>query len=371
MLQITHIMSNVWTFDDGAYKRFAEFINVISPSMNEVNMAYFLREAWTEKGLDVNTDVMGNIHTAVNNDGKIHVGIIAHMDTIAIQITNILPCGLLQFRSIGLRSHVLLGQPMMVFTEKGIINGVVGFDPTSQYGQPKGLIDDDLWLDIGVLDYDTASIIVSVGDLAVLKPSLNILNKNIISGTGIDDRIGLFVVNECLDYFFDNNPAEVCLHVIGTVQEEIGLRGAEILASQYHLDACFVVDVDYATDTLASHENQMGRLCLGKGVGVHFKSDNNPVLRRLVLDVAEKNDIKYQKSLGRFLYGGTDATPLQLQCGGIATMNINIPCRYMHSPVEMCHKKDVENTIKLLIKTIEYISKNKTTNFIPSIDLYM
>lgn len=358
----------IMRLEDNTFKGLSELINIVSPSMNEVNMASFLRSSWHNKGLSVNTDVMGNIHTSINQDGYIHIGLIAHMDTVAIQITNILPCGLLKFRSIGLRPHVLLGQQVVVLTEKGLINGVIGFDPTSQYGQPKGLIEDDLWLDIGTTDYDKASNKVSIGDLAVLKPTLRAINANIISGTNIDDRIGLFVLNDCLDYFQKNIPSNVCLHFIGTVQEEIGLRGAEILATQYHLDACFIIDVDYATDTLASHESQMGQLCLGKGVGIHVKSDNNPVLRQLAVNVAQNNNIKHQITLGRFLYGGTDATPLQLQRDGIATMNINIPCRYMHSPVEMCHKEDVKDAINLLTKTIEYISENKIISFIPGLD---
>ena len=82
-------------------------------------------------------------------------------------------------------------------------------------------------------------------------------------------------------------------------------------------------------------------------------------------DVANEHNITYQKSLGRYVYGGTDATPLQLQSGGVATVNVNIPCRYMHSPIEMIHLQDVENAINLLILTIKEISDQKITNFVP------
>lgn len=355
-----------WKLDSHAFQRLSNLIQIVSPSMNESAMASYLRELWSENKIEVSTDVMGNIHTSANKEGSIHIGLVAHMDTITVQISNILPNGMLRFRSIGLGSPTLLGQNVKVLTEKGCINGVVGFDPTSQYESPKGLTNDDLWLDIGAFDYENATAMVDIGDLAVLTPVINEINDKFISGTGIDDRIGLFIISECLHLFMQNPHPSVCLHVIGTTQEEVGLRGAKIIASQNHLDACFVVDVDYATDTLTPLENQMGALHLGKGVGIHIKSDNNPVLRKIICEIANKKGIAYQKSLGRFVYGGTDATSLQLQCGGIATMNINIPCRYMHSPVEICHRDDVESAVKLLMCAMNEIGERELSEFIPA-----
>ncbi len=345
----------VWAFDCLAYNRLNSLMQIISPSMNEEAMACYLRELWQDKSIKLESDVLGNLYAVVNKSGHIHIGIVAHMDTVAVQVTNILHNGLLQFRSIGLNHHVLLGQQMMVLTEKGTINASIGFDPTSQFGQPKGLTIDDIWLDIGATSAQEAHSMVEIGDLAVLKPSWDVLKEKFIAGTGIDDRIGLFVLTECLHMFVKNPIPSVCLHIIASTQEEVGLRGASIIASKYPLDACFVVDVDYATDTLTPHENQMGTLHLGKGVGLHVKADNNPTLRKLACRIASEHEISIQKSVGRFVYGGTDATSLQLQCGGIATMNINIPCRYMHSPIEMCHKDDVESAIQLLWEIIREI----------------
>lgn len=356
-----------WKFDSEAYNRLQKLIEIISPSMEETSMASYLRRLWVSNDTKVRTDVMGNIHASIGDDNAVHIGLIAHIDTVGIQITKICSNGLLQFRYIGIRPHVLLGQQVKVLTKKGIIKGVVGFDPTSQYGQPKGLADDDLWLDIGAFNYENALSMVDIGNLAVLVPQLSELNSNYICGTGLDDRIGIFIINECLNWF-TKNASPVCLHIIGSVQEEIGLRGASVIASQYQLDACFVIDVDYSTDTLASHDNQMGVLQLGKGVGLHIKSDNNPVLRKLATKMADEFNISYQLSLGRFLCGGTDASSLQLLNGGIATLNINIPCRYMHSPIEICNKIDIKNAIELLICIINRIGKTNQRSFIPGID---
>ncbi len=360
-------MKQPWTFEGDAFSRFRDLMNIVSPSMGEYAMADFLRRSWHTLATDVKTDVMGNVHASMNGGEELHLGLIAHMDTIAVQITKILPNGLLQMRHIGPRPHTLLGQPMKVVTSHGLIDGVVGFDPTSQYGQPKGLIDEDLWLDIGAADYEQASQMVELGDLAVFVPRLTQMGSDLISGTAIDDRIGLFVMDECMRWFA-SHPVPVSLHFIGSAQEEVGLRGAAVIASNTPLDACFVLDVDYATDTLTPHENQMGPLFLGKGPGLHVKSDNNPVLRRICKEVAEREDIPYQQSLGRFVYGGTDGTSLQIQQRGVAVLNVNIPCRYMHSPVEICHKKDVESAVQLLIAVINELVERRQTSFIPGID---
>ena len=360
-------MKEQWIFDKDVQTYFQGFMEVISPSMEEVPMANFLRHRWEEAGAGLSTDVMGNVYASIGENHPLSIGVIAHMDTVAVQITKILPNGMLQLRHIGLRAHTLLGQPMKVFSTNGIIDGVIGFDPTSQYGQPKGLVDEDLWLDIGVSDYQEACTKVQIGDLAVFAPRLSTIGDNMLCGTAIDDRIGLFVMDECLRWF-SKHQVPVNLKFIGSSQEEIGLRGSAIIASNTALDACIVLDVDYATDTLTPHENQMGPLHMGKGVGMHIKSDVNPVLRRIAIEVAESNLIDYQLSLGRFIYGGTDSTALQIQRNGVATLNLNIPCRYMHSPVEMCHKGDVESCVRLLIALIEELGHNGKRSFIPGID---
>lgn len=365
-------MKHNWHFDKVAEEELSELMHVCSPSMQETTIANILRDKWHASRMKTTTDSMGNLHAMVDNKDEynsdsIHVGILAHMDTVAVQITNILPNGMLQFRSIGIQSHTLLGQPMMVLTTNGEISGVIGFDPTSQYGQPKGLVLDDLWLDIGARNSDEAHQLVEVGNLAVLEPRFEKIGNNYLCGTGIDDRIGLFVLNTCVAWFAEHS-VPINLHFIGTVQEELGLRGANIAIANQRLDACIVIDVDYATDTPASHENQMGCLSLGKGVGLHAKADNNVVLRRIAKEVADKEQIPYQITLGRFTYGGTDTSPLQIQHGGVATLNINVPCRYMHSPIEMCHKSDVESAIRLILSLVEELGARQQKSFRPGID---
>lgn len=357
----------MWNFDQSAFERLSSLMSVVSPSMDETGMASYLRECWRGYGLIVDTDVMGNLHASKKGVQDIDVAVCAHMDTVAVQISNILPNGMLQFRRIGLSPHVLLGQRVKIKTAGGLIDGVVGFDPTSQYGQPKGLVEEDLWIDICACSRNDAEQYVKVGDLAVLDHGLRSINQDFLCSPGLDDRVGVFVMQECMRWFGDRE-APVNLHFIATVQEEVGLRGASVISAGNEYDACIVLDVDYATDTPASHENQMGALRLGGGVGLHMKADNNPVLRRIAAEAAQRNDIRYQVSLGRFFYGGTDSAPMQLKGRGHAVANFNIPCRYMHSPVEICHRRDVEAAVNLLIETVEEIGRRQSGSFIPGID---
>lgn len=356
-----------WKFDINAETRLQSLIGILSPSMYEIPMASYLRENWGQYKTELSTDVMGNVTASLQGEKNIHIGLVAHMDTVFMQITKVCPNGLLQFRSIGLRPHVLLGQPIAILTDSGIVDGVIGFDTTSQFGQPKGLIEDDLWIDIGTSTAKEALTVVSVGDLAVLRPQYCRLGNQCISATGIDDRIGLFVIGECLKWFSENG-SPLHIHAIGSVQEEIALRGAAIIATRQHLDACMVLDVDYATDTLTPHDNQMGEVKLGAGTGMHRKADNNWVLQQMLREIADEQTLSYQVSLGRFVYGGTDSASLQLQAGGVATMNLNIPCRYMHSPVEICHIADIESTVNFLIASINGIAEKEKKSFIPGID---
>ena len=331
-----------------------DLMKMVSPCMYEKSVRAYIRQQLQALGMQVETDIMGNIHAFIGSSNALQVGVVAHMDTIGLQISSILSNGMATCRFLGIKSHVALGQPVMVITDNGIIEGAIGFDTTSQYGQPKGLIEEDLWLDVGVSSQEQAQELISVGDLVVLVPRLSILNDKYLCGAGLDDRVGVYVLLEVAKQLVAHN-LPLGLHFYGTVQEELGLRGANIIAHN-NIDICFVVDVDYATDTPSSHENQMGRLLLGQGVGVHIKADNNPILRMLTCKVAEQHNIPYQKTIGRNVYGGTDASAIQLEGRGVATMNLNIPCRYMHSPIEMCHLDDVNHAVKLLVETITTLS---------------
>jgi len=344
---------------EDAISRLKKLIAVISPSMQEDNMLNHLKKEWmtvVPEG-DVKTDSMGNLEfSVIRNADYPTVALVAHTDTICVQITQCIGAGKYRFRSVGASPNMLLGQSVTLINEDGeTFPGVVGFDATSQYGQPKGLIFEDLWIDL-IGAKDTSS--VSAGDLAVLTPRIEI-SDDIISGSALDDRIGLFIMGEVLRrYVSEGKDYPVNLICAGTVQEEVGLRGSALLSLPNDTSAVIVLDVDYATDIPTPHEDQMGQLHLHNGPGIHRKADNSPRLRKLIKTVATEKGLPIQTSLGRFLYGGTDATPIQVARNGSGNQvcNITIPCRYMHSPIETVSSRDVASAIEIILGIIKKIA---------------
>lgn len=360
-------MIEKWNFDEVAKKNFTALLNLYSPTSMEVETASLLREEWNQLNLDVSTDVMGNVCGKINKGSNFTLALVSHMDVVAVQITKIMNNGLLLFRRLGTQLYSLIGKRILIRSSNRTIEGVIGFEPLNRNVPENGLVDDDLWIDIGVSSQSEAADLVDIGDLGVYLPHFEKIGPNKICAAGLDDRVGVFIEMEVIKWCVKHE-INISVCAIGTVQEEIGLRGAGIVGQNHKIDACIVLDVDFATDTLSSRDKMLGELHLGKGVGFNRKADNNPVLQSLVINVANELNIPYQVTLGRNIYGGTDAGVLQLQKGGIATTNINIPCRYMHSSNEMCDKRDIESAVNLLIGLISKLESMDEKNFIPGIN---
>lgn len=334
---------------DKALNRLTSLIDVISPSMQEKEMVSHIKADWhsvAPKG-QMTIDAIGNVEFSIRrNDSYPTLALVAHADTICVQITQKAGIGKFRFRSIGCSPHMLLGQQVVIINEAGDkINGVVGFDATSQFGQPKGLVFEDLWIDVPNDEHCQS---IEAGDLVVLKPSF-LTDGKFITATALDDRLGLFILGEVLRWYAHDD-VPVNLTCVATAQEEVGLRGSLAFEFSHTPDAVIVLDVDYATDIPTPHEDQMGRLYLGQGPGVLRKADNSPLLRNFIKSIASIHNIPLQTSLGRFVYGGTDCSSLQTTRNdhGFPTANITLPVRYMHSPIETAALTDVAHAIELV-----------------------
>ncbi len=356
---------NRWRFDKSSEELLRKLVSVSAPSGEETFMAGFIRDRFKDRAeVDVKTDVLGNVYVSLQRGSGPSIGLVAHIDSVALQVTQIVSSGMFRFRAVGnVLPHVLLGQRVMILTASGMVDGVVGFDQTSQFGQPKGLVESDLWIDVSC-DKCTA---VQVGDFAVMKPWLLVNDCGYICGTSLDNRIGVFAVLQVMERIIESD-VQANLHCIFSTQEEISLRGASVIAGNCEMDAAFIVDVDYATDTPVSHPEQTGALYLGKGAGLNRKADNNISLFQRVRHVADFMNIPTQINVGRFICRGTDASVLQITGKGLATMNVNVPCRYMHSPVEVCHVSDVEAVVALLTESVKWLTENNIIYFVPGID---
>ena len=316
------------------------------------------------------TDVMGNTIGIINEDAEFKVMLAGHYDEIGFQVLYISDEGLIYFRSVGgIDRTVIPGIEVEVMTSTGNIPGIIGKKPihlTTPKERDNLLELKDLWIDIGSDSKEETEKLVSIGDPITFKKNYELFGKNKIKSKSLDDKIGAFIVAETIRNLSNEKNLKVGVYCVGTVQEELGLRGAQTSAFGIDPNVGFAVDVCFTSDTPDVDKKILGDIKVGDGPILTRFADENRVLGRRMRETAKKKDIPYQEEAGRSATGGTDTSRIQLTKNGVATALVSVPSRYMHTPVELCDIRDVENSIKLLTETI--LSFDPKDTFIPGID---
>ncbi len=343
-----------------------DLLNTSGPSGFEEPVASCFKNYLAQFADEVRVDVTGNTIASINTDAPLKVMLAGHYDEIGFQVTHISDEGLLHFRNVGgIDKLTVPGAEVEVLTANGALPGVIGKKPIHLLNpkeRDKALELKDLWIDIGAEDKKGAEKLVTVGDPVAFKRDYAILGKHRIKSKGLDDKIGAFVVAEVLRVL-STRKISAAVFAVGTVQEELGLRGATTSAFGIAPDVGIAVDVGFATDVPDIDKKSLGESKLGGGPMIERNADNNPVLGRLMRDVAAKKKIKVQECAGFRASGGTDTARVQLTRSGVATALVSVPNRYMHSQVEMCDLRDVENAVKLIAETVAAIKPG--ISFIP------
>jgi putative aminopeptidase FrvX len=243
----------------------------------------------------------------------------------------------------------LIGQRMVIWSASGPIRGVIArkaihlLTDEERKQVPKLK---DLWIDIGARDKVEVESLVRVGDPVTLELGYQPMRNNMANSPGMDDKCGLWVVMEALRRAAAAG-VKVGVYAVSTVQEEVGLRGA--ITSTYNIKphAGIAVDVTHATDCPTIDKKQEGDIGLGRGPVVYRGPNFNPKVVDRLLTAASANQIPVQHAaVGRPT--GTDANPMQLSAGGVATGLVSLPNRYMHSAVEMVSLTDIDHAADLL-----------------------
>lgn len=344
-----------------------ELLNTSGPSGFEEATALCYKKYIASFADRVYTDVTGNTFGVINENAEFKVMLAGHYDEIGFQVTYISDEGLLYFRNVGgIDKLTIPGIEVEILSEKhGKIPGVIGKKPIhmlTSAERDKAMELKDLWIDIGANNKKDAEKLITIGDPVAFRNNYERLGKYRIKSKGMDDKIGAFVIAETLREL-SKRKLKVSVYCVGTVQEELGLRGATTSACGIQPDVGFAVDVGFATDTPDIDKKILGECTMGEGPLLARNADNNPVLGRKIRAVAKKNKIKIQEKAGYRASGGTDTAQIQMTGSGVATALISIPNRYMHTPVEICDIRDVEGSIKLLTETIANIKTTDT--FIP------
>ena len=355
--------------DAKAKKFLEELLLTCGPSGFEFEQAKVYRDYLKPFAHDIRTDVLGNTIARLNPDAKFQFMLSGHYDEIGFQVVSIMPQGLVSFRPVGgIDPLTLPGTGVEILTEKGHIPGVIGRKPIhlqtpdERKAVPKI---EDLWIDIGAADQKAAAKLVQVGDPISFSRNFEMLSKTCVHSKSLDDKIGAFVIAEAFRQLAKRK-IKVGVACVGTVQEELGLRGAITGAFGVNPDAAIAVDVGFATDVPGIKPELLGDIKLGGGAELQRNADNNPPLLARILKVAAKKNIPYQMTTGHRATGGTDTAAIQMTRGGVATALISIPNRYMHTPAEICDLRDVESAVALIVETIASLTGKET--FIPGID---
>jgi len=355
--------------DAKAKKFLEELLMTCGPSGFEFEQAKVYRDYLKPFAHDIRTDVLGNTIARLNPDAKFQFMLSGHYDEIGFQVVSIMPQGLVSFRPVGgIDPLTLPGTGVEILTEKGHIPGVIGRKPIhlqtpdERKAVPKI---EDLWIDIGAADQEAAEKLVQVGDPVAFSRNFEMLSDTCIHSKSLDDKIGAFVIAEAFRQL-SKRKIKVGVACVGTVQEELGLRGAITGAFGVNPNAAIAVDVGFATDVPGIKPELLGDIKLGGGAELQRNADNNPPLLNRILKAAAKKKIPYQMTTGHRATGGTDTAAIQMTRGGVATALISIPNRYMHTPAEICDLRDVESAVALIVETIASLTGKET--FIPGID---
>jgi putative aminopeptidase FrvX len=308
---------------------------------------------------EVRIDKLGNIfftHKGKQKSPKLMIA--AHTDEVAVLISYIEDTGVLRFYPWGIVDGLLLGQRFKMNGKKGTLYGVVGSKPPhvmNEQERKKPVPADQLFIDIGASSREEAEIKGAfVGMAGVFDTEFRELGNDYVMGKALDDRAGCFVLAEVFKWLKDQ-PYNVV--AVGTVQEEVGLRGSRTAAWQVDPDFGLALEGTFAVDMpgVAPHQ-QSASLKQGPVVTVADRSVIvHPQVLRGLIDAAESEGIPYQ--FKKVPTGGTDAGSIHLTKAGIPSGTVACPCRYIHGPAAITTLKDLENTIKLVKAFIKQINK--------------
>jgi endoglucanase len=294
------------------------------------------------------------------------VMIAGHMDEIGFMVKTVTKEGFIKFLPIGgWWGHVALSQRVMVKTGKGEFVGVIGSKAPHilKADERKRVLDiSDMYIDVGAAGkFDVKkSLGVRPGDPIVPISDFTVLgNKKTYAAKAWDDRIGVAAVIDVLHKIGKVHPNTV--YGVGTVQEEVGLRGARTSASLVDPDVAFAVDVTIATDTPGCDGAGED---LGSGVGIMVLDGSAIPSRRLrdfVIDVAEKQKIPYV--LTALTRGGTDSGTIQFNKSGVPCLTFVVPTRYIHGHVGVIHRNDYNSLVKLLTAVVKQLDAKRVASF--------
>jgi putative aminopeptidase FrvX len=306
-------------------------------------------------------DSYGTVYGVINPNKKYKVVIEGHADEISWYVNYITDNGFLHVIRNGGSDHMIApSMRVKVFTAKGIINGVFGWPAihtrTNKNNTLKAELN-NIFIDVGAKDKaEVEEMGIHPGCVALFEDGFTVLNDRYYTGRALDNRMGGFCIAEVARLLHENKiDLPYSLYIVNAVQEEVGLRGAEMIANTIKPNVAIITDVCHDTGTPLVEAKTEGDTKCGKGPVLTIAPAVHNKLLNQIRDVAQKKEIQYQLAASSRTTG-TDTDAFAYSNGGTPSALISLPLRYMHTTVEMAHKEDVENVVKLIYECLLTLS---------------
>lgn len=313
-------------------------------------------------------DTYGTAVGVINPKAPYKVVIEAHADEISWFVHYITKDGFIYLcRNGGSDHQIAPSKRVNIHTENGIVKAVFGWPAihVREPGKEETPTLKNIFLDLGCKsDKEVADLGVHVGCVVTYEDELMELNNRYYTGRALDNRIGGFMIAEVARLLKENkDKLPFGLYIVNAVQEEVGLRGAEMIVRRIKPDVAIITDVCHDTQTPMMNKITSGDLSCGKGPVLSYAPAVQNNLLKLIIDAANKNKIDFQR-LAAARATGTDTDAFAYSTEGVASALISLPLRYMHTTVESVHKQDVEDVIKLIYSSLKMIKNNQDFRYI-------
>ena len=312
------------------------------------------------------SDTYGTAVGVINPKAKYKVVIEAHADEISWFVHYITAEGFIYLRRNGGSDHMIApSKRVNIHTDKGIVKAIFGWPAIHmRHEKDEKPSLKNIFLDCGCSSKEEVEKLgVHVGCVVTYEDTFMVLNKKRYVGRAIDNRIGGFMIAEVARMLKENKKElPFGLYIVNAVQEEIGLRGAQMIAERIKPDVALVTDVCHDTQTPMVNKIEQGDFSGGDGPVLTYGPAVQNNLLKFIINTAEKNKIPFQRAAAS-RSTGTDTDAFAYSNDGVASALISLPIRYMHTTVESCMKSDVENSIKLIYETICALKNNQSFKY--------
>jgi putative aminopeptidase FrvX len=312
------------------------------------------------------TDAYGTAVAIINPDAEYRVVIEAHADEISWFVHYITKDGFVYVRRNGGSDHQIApSKRVNIHTPKGIVKAVFGWPAIHTRAEKEEAPSmKNICLDLGCSTKEEVEALgVHVGCVITYEDEFMILNKNRYVGRALDNRMGGFMIAEVARLLKENKiKLPFGLYIVNAVQEEVGLRGAEMIAHRIKPHVAIVTDVCHDTQTPMINKIEQGDLTSGKGPVLTYGPAVHNKLLDHIIQSAEKEKIDFQRAAASRATG-TDTDAFAYSNEGVPSALISLPLRYMHTTVEMCHKDDVEGTIALMFAALKKLKAGQSFSY--------